>query len=340
MYANLEQPISMYQLSNKHSFSLPAVAKYVDVVRKPEDLDNVSWRDDSFILGGGTNTLFTENFEGHLILNELRGTSVESRQDHFVVRLAAGENWHEAVASLLEQGIDGLENLALIPGSVGAAPVQNIGAYGVEVGEFVAHVRGVDLRSKQPFCFTKEECQFGYRDSIFKQPGHASLCITEVELHLSKQWQPRLSYPDLAVLPPQSSALDIFEHVIKVRQHKLPDPEVLPNSGSFFKNPVVSQACCKSLRHKYPDMRFFQLNDDYCKLAAAWLIDEAGLKNLRIGGAGVHQRQALVLVNLQDATGADVIQLAQQVQKQVKARFGVDLEPEVRILGARGLVSL
>lgn len=330
----------MVDLQDKHSFSLPAKSAHLVTLRHLADIAALEWRADSFILGEGSNTVFLRDFTGHLILNQLKGFIIVEEEDAFGVEIAGGENWHSCVAQLISQGIYGLENLALIPGSVGAAPIQNIGAYGVEVSEFIEMVHGVDLTTHRPFQLSHAECQFGYRDSVFKRPECNGWLITKVSFRFPKAWQPKLNYPDLTTLPATASAMDIFNHVVKVRQQKLPDPKILPNAGSFFKNPIISVQQCRRLRKRYPDIRFFELPDGQCKLAAAWLIDQAGLKSLRVGGAGVHQRQALVLVNLNKATGDDLIQLAQQVCKQIKQRFDVILEPEVRLLGSSGLIEL
>lgn len=330
----------MVDLKDKHSFALTAFAHHVQRVQSKADIAAIEWHQDAFILGAGSNTVFTHDFCGHLIINQLQGFTVERKDAYYQVTIGAGEDWHQCVERLLEQGIFGLENLALIPGSVGAAPVQNIGAYGVEVAQFIACVRGVDLRSQTAFELSQDACQFGYRTSIFKQPDYASWLITEVVFHLPFSWRPHLGYPDLAHLTEDVSAREVFDTVVEVRKRKLPDPKVLPNAGSFFKNPVISATQCRKLRQRYPDLRYFELPNGDCKLAAAWLIDQAGLKSLRVGGAGVHQRQALVLVNSNQATGQDLIQLAQQVRKQVEQRFNVRLEPEVLLLGERGHIEL
>lgn len=330
----------MYDLKEKHSFALPAFATQVDEIHSLNDIYAIEWQNDSFVLGAGTNTIFTGEFEGHLIVNKLTGSSIIEKEDAYFVTLAAGENWHFWVNQLIEQKIYGLENLALIPGSVGAAPVQNIGAYGVEIAQYIHKVYGVDLRDGQAFSFNNGQCQFSYRNSIFKQPAYASFLITKVEFRLPKQWQPCLEYPDLQVLPDDASAKQIFDHVVTVRQCKLPDPKIVPNAGSFFKNPIINADVWRRLRQRHPDLRYFTVDNKSYKLAAAWLIDQCGLKSLRVGGAGVHQRQALVLVNSNQASGEDLIELAQQVRKQVAARFGVWLEPEVRVLGNQGLIAL
>lgn len=330
----------MYDLKERHSFALPAFATQVDEIHSLNDVYAIEWHNDSFILGAGTNTVFTGEFEGHLIVNRLTGSSITEKEDAYYVALAAGENWHYWVAQLIEQKIYGLENLALIPGSVGATPVQNIGAYGVEVAQFIHKVHGVNLRNGETFSFNNEQCEFNYRDSIFKLPAYASFLITEVELRLPKKWQPCLEYPELQALPSDASAKEIFDRVVAVRQRKLPDPNVVPNAGSFFKNPVINADVWRRLRQRYPDLRYFHVDNNNYKLAAAWLIDQCGLKSLRVGGAGVHQRQALVLVNSNQATGEDLVELAQQVRKQVATRFGVWLEPEVSVLGNQGLIAL
>lgn len=330
----------MFDLKKRHSFALPASANHVDVIHAPDDVGKIRWQDDSYILGAGSNTVFTTDFEGHLIVNRLLGSSIVELEDAYKVSLAAGENWHHWVARLIDQGIFGFENLALIPGSVGAAPVQNIGAYGVEVAKFIESVEGVDLRTGTAFQFSNKECNFGYRDSIFKRAEYASFLITSVEFYLPKAWQPCLEYPDLKDLPTDASAIQVFDHVVAVRQRKLPDPMVIPNAGSFFKNPVITNDEFRRIKQRHPDIRYFETADGQFKLAAGWLIEQCGLKSLRIGGAGVHQRQALVLVNSNQATGRDLTELAHQVRKQVAQRFGVWLEPEVRMLDNRGLLTL
>lgn len=330
----------MYSLQDKHSFSLPARARNLHLIETVEDLESVAWNNDSVILGEGTNTVFTEDFAGQLLLNRLRGFDIQKVDEGHLVSLAAGESWHSWVDNLVRQGIAGFENLALIPGSVGAAPVQNIGAYGVEVSSLIRKVDGIDLATGKPFSFSNKECEFGYRQSIFKSEGMQSYFITEVTFFLPADWKPNLDYPDLAALSSDTDALTVMKHVIEVRQRKLPDPAILPNAGSFFKNPVISEDAYRRLRQRYPDVRYFPLESGRVKLAAAWLIEQCGLKSLRVGGAGVHQRQALVLVNMAQANGEDLINLARQVRKQVLQRFHVSLEPEVRVLGERGLVEL
>lgn len=330
----------MIPLEDKHSFRLLCQATDYQAIQSLADLNSVTWTDDSWILGAGSNTIFTADYTGKILHNCLLGHHIEDHPTHYSVTIAAGENWHQWVTRLIADGIYGFENLALIPGSVGAAPVQNIGAYGVEVSQFITQVRGVDLAGGKPFTFNNDECGFAYRDSVFKQHSKRSLFITEVDFHLPKSWRAVLDYPDLNGLPASASAAEVMSKVIAVRRAKLPDPEVIPNAGSFFKNPVVGKQRLEQLLSDFPQMPFFTLPDGGFKLAAGWLIDQAGLKSLRIGGAAVHQRQALVLINEQHATGSDVLNLARHIQQVVADRFAVELEPEVRLLGVQGLITL
>ncbi|MGX5915503.1 UDP-N-acetylmuramate dehydrogenase [Aliidiomarina sp. Khilg15.8] len=330
----------MISLKDKHSFRISSQAYEYHAIRSLADLELVKWTEDSWILGDGSNTIFTADFAGQVIHNRLLGHHIEEQDDSFAVTIAAGENWHHWVSRLVDEGIYGFENLALIPGSVGAAPVQNIGAYGVEISEFISEVSGIDLATRKPFKLTNKECAFAYRDSLFKRPESRALFITEVSFCLPKAWQPVLEYPDLQQLPATASAAEVMAEVIAVRQAKLPDPAQLPNAGSFFKNPVVDKALLNSLLAQFPQMPYYSLPDGQFKLAAGWLIDQAGLKTARRGGAAVHQRQALVLINQENASGDDVLNLAQHIQQVVKDKFSVDLQPEVRLLGSRGLLPV
>ncbi|MCC5854320.1 MAG: UDP-N-acetylmuramate dehydrogenase [Idiomarina sp.] len=324
-------------MQSRHSFALPAYARTVIELNDEAQLPNIQWQEPFWILGEGTNTLFLEDFEGTVLVNQLRGVQITEADDAWLVSVAAGENWHGLVCSLSAQGIHGFENLALIPGSVGAAPVQNIGAYGVEVGQFITAVDIWDLQSQQALQWTHADCEFRYRESRFKRKHNRHLLITQVHFALPKQWVPELSYPDLRNLPADVSASELMARVIAVREAKLPDPKRLPNAGSFFKNPVVSAERAQELLSKYPMMpQFFMENGDV-KLAAGWLIDQAGLKSAAVGDAAVHQQQALVLVNHGRASGEDLRALARSIQDQVATRYGVTLEPEVRLLSKQGV---
>lgn len=328
----------MFPLKHKHSFAIDVSAKQLIEIDSIAMLKSLQWTNDSYILGEGTNTIFTEHFNGPLLVNRLSGIEIEESETGWHVYAAAGENWHYLVTKLIGLGIYGSENLALIPGSVGAAPVQNIGAYGVEVATFIDRVEVYDCKLHVQTTLNHEECEFAYRDSIFKRTAHRHWFITGVHFFFPKAWQAVLSYPDLTNLAPDATAEQIMAHVIKVRQQKLPDPALIPNAGSFFKNPVVPQSECQRLLADFPGVPVFLQTDGTCKLAAAWLIDKAGLKSLTAGGASVHERQALVLVNKNNASGADILALAEQIQTNVRERYGVELEPEVRLLNAHGLI--
>ncbi|RUO19935.1 UDP-N-acetylenolpyruvoylglucosamine reductase [Aliidiomarina iranensis] len=329
----------MTSLRPYHSFALPASAESMLYVDSEAQLENIIWRDDMWILGAGSNTIFVDDYAGVVLVNQLKGIQIDDIDDGWLIEVAAGENWHALVVHLIELGIPGLENLALIPGSVGAAPVQNIGAYGVEVSKYIGSVRVYDLKAHKAYTLSNAECEFAYRDSLFKQPCNAHLLITSVQFKLPKNWQPTLTYPDLNSLPPYIDAKTIMAHVISVRNAKLPDPQRIPNAGSFFKNPVVAKAHYDRLIERFPNLPAYVVDENQVKLAAGWLIDNAGLKSMKIGGAEVHQRQALVLVNKGNATGEDLLSLARAIQARVEAEYGVKLEPEVRLLGKHGLLG-
>ncbi|PMS17496.1 UDP-N-acetylenolpyruvoylglucosamine reductase [Trinickia dabaoshanensis] len=285
------------------------------------------------VLGGGSNVVFTRDFDGVVLLVALAGKRlVREDDDAWYVEAAAGENWHGFVAWTLANGFPGLENLALIPGTVGAAPIQNIGAYGLEMAERFHSLRAIELASGDVVELDAARCRFGYRDSYFKRDGRDRFAITAVTFRLPKAWTARADYADVAraleagagAATPQA----IFDAVVAVRRAKLPDPAVLGNAGSFFKNPVVDAAAFDALRARAPQLVSYPQADGRVKLAAGWLIDRCGWKGRAMGAAAVHERQALVLVNRGGATGAEVLALARAIQSDVRARFGVELEPE------------
>ncbi len=289
------------------------------------------------VLGGGSNVVFTRDFDGVVLLVALAGKRVAREDDKaWYVEAAAGENWHAFVAWTLAMGLPGLENLALIPGTVGAAPIQNIGAYGLEMGERFSSLRALELATGEVVEFDFDACRFGYRDSFFKREGRDRFAITSVTFRLPKAWTPRASYADVArELEARDAAATpqaIFDAVVAVRRAKLPDPLALGNAGSFFKNPVVDAAAYEALRAKEPRIVAYAQPDGRFKLAAGWLIDRCGWKGKAIGAAAVHDRQALVLVNRGGATGADLLALARAIQADVEDRFGVHLEPEPLVL--------
>ena len=286
------------------------------------------------ILGGGSNLVLTGDFDGVVWLVRLAGRRLAREDDTaFWVEAAAGENWHAFVDWTVRQGYAGLENLALIPGTVGAAPIQNIGAYGIEMAEHFERLRALDLTSGTIREFDRGECAFGYRDSIFKRAGPGRYLILSVTFRLPKQWQPRAAYADVARTLAargiaQPSARDIFDAVVEIRRAKLPDPAVTGNAGSFFKNPVVGAAQFAALKLRMPELVSYPQADGQFKLAAGWLIEQAGWMGRALGAAAVHERQALVLVNLGGADGRQMLALADAVRASVHERFGVQLEAE------------
>ena len=295
-----------------------------------------------YILGGGSNTLFVEPFEGCVVQPVSQSILYSESEHYWQIEVDAGVVWHELVLDSLSKGVQGLENLALIPGLVGAAPVQNIGAYGVQFADLCESVTAVNLRTGEQLQLAAAACQFAYRDSIFKRQLAAEWLVTKVVLKLCKQWQPNLAYgglQELAELEAEPSASAICQQVIQIRQAKLPDPQQLGNVGSFFKNPYLSESALNQLLIRYPDMVHFREGSRY-KLAAGWLIDRLGWKGKRNGGAAVHHKQALVLVNQGGASAQDVVGLAVQIQRQVAEVFGVQLEPEACLVARNGLITL
>ena len=290
------------------------------------------------ILGGGSNLLFTQDFDGLVAHVALTGREdLGDEGDHHLVAAAAGENWDAFVRHALREGWPGLENLALIPGSVGAAPVQNIGAYGVELVERFAWLEAFDLESGGVTHMSADECGFGYRDSVFKRELRGRVVITRVVFRLPKRWEPRVTYGDVrAVLQERGidrpTALEVADVVTAIRRAKLPDPAVVGNAGSFFKNPIVTLGVFDAIRASEPSAVGYRQADGRVKLAAAWLIDRCGWRGRSLSGSSgrvaVHDRQALVLVNRGGATGAEVLALASAIQESVAERFGVALELE------------
>ena len=290
------------------------------------------------VLGAGSNMVLPAQIESLVARVALKGIRlVETRQNAWIVEAAAGENWHDFVSTCVEQGWAGLENLALIPGTVGAAPVQNIGAYGVELSDRFQGLTAWDTHQRRLVDMSAAECQFAYRDSVFKHHAPGSWVILSVRFALPRPWQPVLGYPDLQRYfglsgtrrtEASPTACEIFEAVCQIRREKLPDPAVIGNAGSFFKNPLVSEAVRDALLAEHPGLVSYPQPDGRYKLAAGWLIDQCGWKGKQLGAAGVHDRQALVLTNKGGATATDIMALAAAIQRDVASRYGVDLMPE------------
>lgn len=292
------------------------------------------------VLGEGSNVVLAGNLQYLVLVQCSHGIEIlEDAQDFVRVRVAAGERWHSFVEWSLEQGYFGLENLALIPGTVGAAPIQNIGAYGVELERYVEVVHGRLIDSSEFISLTNEACEFSYRDSIFKHKFRDQMVITQVDFKLSKKANLELQYPALAnalgnkggqALRPQ----DIFDAVVQIRRSKLPDPGVIPNAGSFFKNPLIDASYAEILKGRFPDLPVYPQSDGRVKVAAAWLIDYCGWKGHRENGVGVHPEHALVLVNNAASSGLVLLHLAEKITDSVKKCFAIELEIEPRVYGA------
>ena len=315
------------------------LAEIRDATKLPELLDFPAIRNGRLlVLGEGSNVLFTGDFDGTVLAMETRGVQVESDGDSARIAVAAGECWDDFVRWTLGHGYAGLENLILIPGTVGAAPIQNIGAYGCEVAEFVESVEAWDIRERRVATLDHAACAFAYRDSLFKhEPGR--YIVTAVRFVLPRSRPLRTDYAgideELARMGVDNPApFHVAEAVVHLRTRKLPDPSVIGNAGSFFKNPIVDAVLADALKHKHPELAVWPQPDGRCKLSAAWLIEAAGFKGLREGDAGISNRHALVLVNHGNATGPQLWVLAQRVMAGVREKFGVTLEPEPLIIEA------
>lgn len=325
-------------LQSCNTFGIAARAHTLVRVRTPQDVydllaDHRLARQPMFVLGGGSNIVLTGDVKPVVLKMEIMGLRLlEETAQAWVVEAGAGENWHDFVRWTLAQGWPGLENLSLIPGTVGAAPIQNIGAYGLEMAERFASLEAVELATGAARVFTAADCGFGYRDSVFKRnPGR--WLVTAVRFRLPKRWAPVTRYADVAREldsqgVTQPTALQVSDAVIAIRRRKLPDPAVIGNAGSFFKNPVVDAATHARLAASHPAMPAYPQADGSVKLAAGWLIEQAGWKGRDLGPVGCYERQALVLVNRGGAIGADVRRIAAAIQAEVQARFGVHIEPE------------
>lgn len=339
--------MTMHGVALKHlnTFAIDALAANVAIAHDEAELLTL-WRQAKrqaspvLLLGGGSNVLFLENFAGTVLLNRIKGIRVSEDNHAWHLHVGAGEDWHGLVSFTMAQGMAGLENLALIPGRVGSAPIQNIGAYGVELESVCEYVDLLDLNHGVKTRITAAQCRFGYRDSVFKHRYRDSYAIVAVGFILGKNWRPTLTYGDLTRLDSHTvTPAQVFDAVCAMRRGKLPDPAVTGNAGSFFKNPLVSAADAQRLLQRYPDAPHYPQAGGDEKLAAGWLIDRCDLKGYVLGAAAVHAGQALVLINNGRADGQDIVALAKLVRRRVAEQFNVWLEPEVRFIAARGEVD-
>ncbi len=324
----------MFDLTDYNTFGLSVHAGKGIIIKSLEDLEQVK-ENEILILGSGSDVLFADDYEGTVLINAIQGLSIERDEERYCVRAGGGLLLDNLIARLLQQDITGLENLSLIPGTVGAAPIQNVGAYGVEIGDYIESVEVYDLDSHQQLIFTRDMCEFGYRTSVFKRNHDRHWVITYVNLTFPCEFRPHLTYPGLKgeLL---EDAMEIRRRVIELRRRKLPDPKVIGNAGSFFKNPLVDGKTVDRLRVQYENMPVFTADNGMFKLAAGWLIEKAGLRGITHGNAGTWEGTALVLVNRGGARPHEIIALAKYICTQVKLMFDVDLEPEVRIYGRTG----
>ncbi|WP_324720582.1 UDP-N-acetylmuramate dehydrogenase [Salinimicrobium sp. HB62] len=333
--------LSNISLKPYNTFGIDVKArKFVEVTSVEElreTLKNI-YASELFILGGGSNMLLTKDVEKTVVHINLKGREiVKETEDEAIVKAMAGENWHEFVCYCINNDFGGLENLSLIPGNVGTAPIQNIGAYGVEIKDSFKSCTAMDLQTLELVTFSREDCKFGYRDSIFKNEAKGRYIITSVNFRLKKKdHQLNTSYGSIDQYLEEKGIKDptigdISEAVINIRESKLPNPKELGNSGSFFKNPVVSKEKLEELKEKFSEIPFYVVDEDLVKIPAGWLIEQAGLKGHREGDAGVHKKQALVLVNYGNATGKEILALSEKIQKKVGEMFGVEIQPEVNI---------
>lgn len=320
------------EVKAQHFVAVSSVQELIDILNKEAFEQKI-------VLGGGSNMLLTQDIEGLVIHIDLKGISIVFEDQNVIhIKAMAGENWHDFVAYCLEKNYGGIENLSLIPGNTGTAPMQNIGAYGVELKDVFVSCEALNIHTKQLRTFTKAECNFGYRESIFKTTEKGNYIITSVTLLLTKKdHNKNIEYGAIKqqlekMQVDEPTIQDISKAVIAIRKSKLPDPKELGNSGSFFKNPVVDKKTFDRFIHRFPHAPFYKISEEQFKIPAGWLIEQAGFKGKRFGDAGVHKNQALVLVNYGNATGVEILELAKRIQETVEEQFGIFVEPEVNIL--------
>jgi UDP-N-acetylmuramate dehydrogenase len=331
-----------FSLKNYNTFGIEAKAKQFVAVHNLAELQAILKNHSSekkFILGGGSNMLLTQDIDALVIHIDLKGKKIIKENDDFVwVESQAGEVWHEFVLWTIDQNFGGLENMSLIPGNVGTTPVQNIGAYGAEIKDSFVSCDAMNIETQEVKTFTKDECKFGYRESIFKQEVKDKYIITSVVFKLKKHSHIiNIDYGDIKAELTKNNVetptiKDVSNAVIAIRNTKLPNPKELGNSGSFFKNPVISKELFEKVQAKFPEVKHFEVSPTEVKVPAGWLIENAGLKGYRNGDAGVHKNQALVLVNYGNATGQDILNLSKYVQKTIFDKYGIEIEAEVNVI--------
>lgn len=331
-----------FSLKNYNTFGIEAKAKQFVAVHSIAELKTVLEQyptQKKFVLGGGSNMLLTQDIDALVIHVDLKGKKIIKETEEFVwVESQAGENWHEFVLWTIHQNFGGLENMSLIPGNVGTTPVQNIGAYGTEIKDTLQSCEAIAIANQEIKTFTKIECNFGYRESIFKNEVKDQYIITSVVFKLTKKnHKINISYGDIKGELAKSnienpSLIDVSNAVIAIRQGKLPDPKELGNSGSFFKNPILLKSDFDKIHQKFPEIKFYEISESQVKIPAGWLIEQAGFKGKRFGDAGIHKNQALVLVNYGNATGLEILNVSKNIQKTIFKIFGIHIEAEVNVI--------
>ncbi|MBU0939810.1 MAG: UDP-N-acetylmuramate dehydrogenase [Flavobacteriaceae bacterium] len=331
-----------FSLKNYNSFGIEAIAKQFIAIQTISELTSILQSNPTskkFILGGGSNMLLTQDIDALVIHIALKGKKIISEDEDFVwVESQAGENWHEFVIWTIDQGFGGLENMSLIPGNVGTTPVQNIGAYGTEIKDTMVSCDTIAIKDQTIKTFTNADCHFGYRESVFKNEFKFQYIITSVVFKLTKKnHKINTSYGDILAELSKNNTTDpslkeVSDAVIAIRRSKLPDPKELGNSGSFFKNPILSKKEFDPIHLKFPEMKYYEISDSEVKVPAGWLIEQAGFKGKRFGDAGIHKNQALVLVNYGEATGQEILAVSKDIQKTVFEKFGIRIEAEVNVI--------
>jgi UDP-N-acetylmuramate dehydrogenase len=329
-------------LKKYNTFGIEAKAKQFIPVHSTDELKVVLEENKAqkkFILGGGSNMLLTKDIDALVIHIDLKGKKIIKENEDFVwVESQAGENWHEFVLWTIDQNFGGLENMSLIPGNVGTTPVQNIGAYGTEIKDTFVSCEAMTIENQEMKTFIKEDCHFGYRESVFKNEAKNQYVITSVVFKLTKRnHKINISYGDITAELAKNnitnpSLKDVSNAVIAIRQSKLPDPKELGNSGSFFKNPILLKSDFEKIHEKFPEMKYFDISDTEVKVPAGWLIEQAGFKGKRFGDAGIHKNQALVLVNYGNATGQEILNVSKNIQETIFKTFGIHIEAEVNVI--------
>lgn len=326
-------------LKNYNTFGIDVKAQEIVFLDHPQQLASIQNLEACLFLGGGSNVLFTGDLSQTVIVNQTKGITVLHEDDDSIeLEIASGEVWHELVLYCVKNGYGGIENMSLIPGSVGAAPMQNIGAYGAEIKNVLTFVKAIELKSLQEHQFTSDECKFGYRESIFKKEAKGKYFITSVGLKLSKRdYQVNTSYGDIISILEQKNIAeptikDVSDAVIAIRQSKLPDPKELGNAGSFFKNPVILKSHFDVLKEKFSKIKSYPIDHEHVKVPAGWLIESLGWKGKRVGNTGSHKKQALVLVNYGNVKGSEVQKLSEDIKQSVWDTYQIKLETEVNII--------